>query len=772
MIITDSKPLILVVDDDQGVATLQRRRLERGGFRVEVATNVEAAMASVARERAALVVMDYRLGGTTTGLELHRQMKSAGFDVPVIIVSGSLDDAAVLEALRSGIRDVVFKNTDYLDDLPDTVRGVLNQAAMAPELGLQDDRGVRALIVGSDPDEMTVERGSLERAGYEVEVVATADEALRAVRAGRISLALLDVDGEANMSALDLYDRLKAEGWKIPAILVTPTPDQAVTIRALRTGIRDVVAKSSDARDQLAPAIERVAAVVHVEHRLEEFELRMASIVGTTMDAILMCDEQLHIRLFNRSAEELFGCTASEALTQPLEMFVPDLSLTDAAATGHASPGNLRLRVEVDALRADRRVPVEVSVSDVVVYGKRFFTVIARDVSERRRIEAELREADRRKDEFLGMLAHELRNPLAAIMNASEVLHRRVQDSPAQKMTAVVRRQTRALARMVDDLLDVSRVTQGKIQLTDEPLVLSELVMRAADSARDAIARGDLILDVQIDPEPVWLRGDATRLEQVFSNLLSNATKFTPPKGRITLRAAREASEAVVRVRDSGIGMAPSLLPKIFDLFVQGDTSLDRSKSGLGIGLALVRQVVMLHGGQVTAFSGGLDKGSEFVVRLPASPPETYGTDEKDAIALVPASKQMRVVVVDDSRDLADCVALLVQTLGHEARAVYGGAEALTVSRSDPPDVMLVDIGMPGMTGYEVAQQVRSDPELADVHLVALTGYGRDEDRARVKKAGFDQHLTKPVTDTTLQALLLDLSPIQRKNSPIQRKKM
>jgi CheY-like chemotaxis protein len=244
----------------------------------------------------------------------------------------------------------------------------------------------------------------------------------------------------------------------------------------------------------------------------------------------------------------------------------------------------------------------------------------------------------------------------------------------------------------------------------------------------------------------------------VLSNLLNNAMKFTPAGGRITLSAGREGTDAVIRVRDTGVGIEARLLPTVFDLFVQADTSLDRSQSGLGIGLALVRQVVALHGGRVTAFSEGLGHGSEFVVRLPPAPEDRTPEPERP-VSDRTQNGRMRILVVDDQPDMADCVALLVETLGHQARAVYDGPTALAITRSEAPDVMFVDIGMPGMTGYDVARQVRLRTDLSQVRLVALTGYGRDEDRTRALEAGFDLHLTKPVSDATMRNILSEFAP-------------
>ena len=752
---------ILIVEDEPGTATLQRRRLERAGFAVDVAADVDAALAALARRAIHLVVIDYRLGGTT-GLDLTRRMKSAGFEVPVILVSGSLEEATVIEAMRSGVKDVLVKSLDYLDRLPETVRGVLRQSAELPGRRPGVNPGGRILIVEDDAGVALLERRQLQRAGYEVDVAATPDEAMATLRRGNINLALLDLNLDG-ASGLDLYDRMKEERSGVPAVLVTAFADQAVAIRALRAGLRDLVPKSPDYLEQLASTVDRIFEQVRVERKLAESELRLASIVGTAMDAIVMCDESLRVVLFNRSAEAMFGCAAADALGRPLVAFIPALDLLQAAPAA-ADSGSLQQRLEVEAMRpAGDRVPIEVSVSDVLVHGDRLFTVIARDISERRRTEVELREADRRKDVFLGMLAHELRNPLAAITTAGEVLHRTLDVPGASRLTSVIRRQSATLARMVDDLLDVSRVTLGKIQLKDEPVLLTEVLARAADGVRETAASVGLSLKVDLAAGPIWVMGDATRLEQVFANLLQNATKFTPPGGGIAVQVLAEAGEAEVRVRDTGLGIVPALLPKVFDLFVQGDTSLDRSRSGLGIGLALVKQLVTMHGGRVTAHSAGAGQGSEFVVRLPLSMQEA--ATERRPETPVWSADAVNVLVVDDQPDLADCIALLVDALGHRARAVYGGAEALAAGRAEVPDLMLVDIGMPGMTGYDLARQVRRDPSLSKVQLVALTGYGRDEDRARVLEAGFDQHVTKPVADACLRDLLDGVAAARRRGN-------
>ena len=753
---TDDARLILVVEDDPGVATLQRRRLERAGYRVVSASDVPAAMNALGREPFDLVLLDYRLG-STTGLDLHRRMKASGFDVPVILISASMEDALVIEAIRAGVRDVVVKSPDYLDYLPDAVRAVLDQAAAVPEHRREEPVGAQVLVVDDDLAIATLQRRHLQRAGYQVELATSAREAEDIVRQGATNLMVVDLR-LGDESGLDLYERLRADGWNIPAILVTAFADQAVAVRALRAGVRDFIPKSPGYLEYLPTAVDRVVSQVRVERKLVDSELRLASIIGTTLDAIVMCDDQSRIVLFNRSAEEMFRHTAAAALGEPLGRFIPGLDLKARPPEGIERVGAMRQRREVDGVRSDgSRVPIEVTITDVVVHESRLFTVIARDVSERHRIEADLREADRRKDEFLGMLAHELRNPLAAIMTAGEVLDRQMQQNDSQKLTAVIRRQTRTLARMVDDLLDVSRVTLGKIELTREPLLLSEIVSRAAEGNRGAIVGAGLTFDLRIDPEPVWLDGDATRLEQVLSNLLSNAVKFTPRGGKITLSATRESDRAVIRVRDSGAGIDPVLLPRIFDLFVQGDTSLARAKSGLGIGLALVHKLIRLHGGEVTATSAGSGQGAEFVLSLPISRVDRALPSE-EAVASSQTLPRMRVLVVDDQRDVADSIAMLVEHLGHDGHAVYDGDAALALARGSKPDVMFVDVGMPGMTGYELAGYVRGDASLSGVMLVALTGYGRAEDRARALASGFDVHVTKPLSESRLREVLAGIA--------------
>ncbi|MBX9583697.1 MAG: response regulator [Gemmataceae bacterium] len=365
-----------------------------------------------------------------------------------------------------------------------------------------------------------------------------------------------------------------------------------------------------------------------------------------------------------------------------------------------------------------------------------------------------LREADRRKDEFLAMLAHELRNPLAPVRNGVALLRAGGADPAAvARVGESMERQVGHLARLVDDLLDVSRIHLGKVELRPEEVDLAEVAATAVEAAAPLIDARRHTLTVSRPDPPVRLRADPARLAQVIGNLLNNAAKYTDPGGHITLTLGRDGGEAVIRVRDTGAGIAADMLPRVFDLFTQVDRTLDRSQGGLGVGLTLVRRLAELHGGWVRASSGGPGAGSEFEVRLPAlaagaAKPGANGRPRRAA------RPNYRVLVVDDNADAADSLALLLELAGDTVRTAGSGPRALEVAGSFRPEVVLLDIGLPGMDGYEVARRLRGQPDGGRVLLVALTGYGRDDDRRRAAEAGFDHHLTKPADPAAVNHLL------------------
>jgi signal transduction histidine kinase len=383
---------------------------------------------------------------------------------------------------------------------------------------------------------------------------------------------------------------------------------------------------------------------------------------------------------------------------------------------------------------------------------------LQRRVTEQERAQEALREADRRKDEFLATLAHELRNPLAPIRNSLQILRMpRLDAATVERTRDMMERQVQHLVRLVDDLLDVSRVMRGKITLHRERVELAPVVARALETAQPLIEAQGHELNVRLANESLLLEGDPVRLAQVVGNLLTNAAKYTEPGGRIWLTAHREDGEAVLRVRDTGIGIAPDMLPRVFDLFVQVDHAATRSQGGLGIGLTLVKNLVQMHRGTVEARSEGLGKGSEFTVRLPLTALNQEepggGTSGQQALQAPPPSGH-RLLVVDDNRDAADSLALLLRLQGHEVRVAHDGRAALQLAASFRPEMIFLDIGMPEMDGYEVARRVRRQPGLGPVVLTALTGWGQQEDRRRSKEAGFDHHLVKPPEPKVLEELL------------------
>jgi signal transduction histidine kinase len=366
---------------------------------------------------------------------------------------------------------------------------------------------------------------------------------------------------------------------------------------------------------------------------------------------------------------------------------------------------------------------------------------------------AKEKEASERKDEFLAMLAHELRNPLAPIFNALHILQLNGSSDPTvDQARTVLDRQTRQLARLVDDLLDVSRITRGKIQLRKEPVELAKLLARAQESARPSIEGRGHKLEIIVPEEPLWLDADPTRLEQVLANLLNNAAKYTDPGGRITIVAARDNEELVLQVRDNGIGIAPEMLPRLFNLFLQADRSLDRAQGGLGIGLTLVRRLVEMHGGTIEAASPGLGNGSEFTIRLPLLP---EGRVEPSAIEPVKSPGQpVRILVVDDSKDTAESLALLLRLEGHEVRMAHDAPAALEIAQLFRPEVAILDIGLPKIDGYELGRRLRDQVKDGKILLIALTGYGQAADRRRSREVGFDHHVVKPVDPVALQELI------------------
>jgi PAS domain S-box-containing protein len=491
----------------------------------------------------------------------------------------------------------------------------------------------------------------------------------------------------------------------------------------------------------------------------EHFRLLVESVLDY---GIFMLDPQGYVASWNSGAERIKGWRADEIIGRHFYVFYPQEAidkgwpaheLTVATREGRFEDEGWRLRKDGTPFWAN---VVITAVRDHT--GQlRGFAKVTRDLTARKRIE-ELEAAERRINEFLAMLGHELRNPLAPIRNAVAIL-RAGSSSGAppdyereERAASIIERQVVHLTRLVDDLLDVSRITSGKIGLRTESVDLAASVHSAIEAARPAMERKRQAFEFQHVAWPLPVRGDPTRLTQIIVNLLDNASKYTPAGGHILLAVERLEKLAVIRVRDDGLGIPTELLPRMFDLFVQGERGLDRSQGGLGLGLTLVRRLVDLHGGTVTAASQGPGRGSEFEVRIPLD----AGAAHKVSAAGMAAAETApsRILVVDDNEDSAESMATLVGMWGHDVRTANDAAGALRAAAEHRPEVVLLDIGMPQVSGYEVAQQLRAMPGFERTVLIAMTGYGQEEDRRRTKEAGFNHHLTKPVQPETLKAIL------------------
>jgi PAS domain S-box-containing protein len=384
------------------------------------------------------------------------------------------------------------------------------------------------------------------------------------------------------------------------------------------------------------------------------------------------------------------------------------------------------------------------------------------DVTERSRAQEELQAANRRKDEFLAMLAHELRNPLAPISTAAELLRLgRLDDASVRQTSDIISRQVEHMTDLVDDLLDVSRVTRGLVVLNKEPTDINVLVSDAVEQVRGLMESRRHRLMVQTSGQPASVLGDRTRLVQVIVNVLNNAARYTPTGGDIALRVNVAENQVEINVRDNGIGISPEVVPYIFELFTQAERSPDRSQGGLGLGLALVRNLARLHDGSVEAQSEGVGKGSQFVIRLPRLSEPAYKSKREEHSSVPKGrSKALRVMVVDDNADAAETLAMLLEADGHEASVEYDARSALERARLEAPHALLLDIGLPDMDGYELARRLRSMPETGKAVLIALTGYGQSQDHDRSKSAGFDHHLVKPADTGKILALLAEIASV------------
>lgn len=490
-----------------------------------------------------------------------------------------------------------------------------------------------------------------------------------------------------------------------------------------------------------------------------------------------MCDREGLITYYNRHAAELWG--RCPELNDHVDRFCGSFRLysADGAPIRHDECWMaLALRdakgyngQEIIVERPDgRRLTVLAHANPIFdkLNRLRGCVNVLVDITDRKQAELALQEADRSKDAFLATLAHELRNPLAPLRNAVEIL--RGKDPSADEgrwAVGLIDRQIQQMTRLIDDLLDVSRITRNRLELRRERVDVHQALELAVETSRPVIDEAGHHLRLDLLPQPLYVEADVLRLAQAVGNLLNNAAKYTERPGKITLAVERQGSDVVISVSDDGVGIAPEMAPRIFDMFTQVDGSVDRSRGGLGIGLTLVKRIIDLHGGSISVRSAGLGAGSRFAIRLPvliertensgsASPRDAKGTPRRKSVEI-----PLRIVVVDDNRDSANTLGLILKNAGHEIRVAYDGEQAVAMAGDFQPTVMLLDIGMPGMNGYEAAEAIRRNDPDRQITLIALTGWGQDSERERSAAAGFDHHLVKPVHPDALLDLLASLAP-------------
>ena len=489
----------------------------------------------------------------------------------------------------------------------------------------------------------------------------------------------------------------------------------------------------------------------------------LAAIVESSDDAIISKTLEGVITSWNGGAERLFGYTSEEAIGRSITLIIPpDMQSEEAVILSRLRRGE---RIDhyqtVRRAKDGRLVDISLSISPVRDATGRIIgaSKVARDITEQREGLQRLEEANRRKDEFLALLAHELRNPLGPIRHAVKILRAKTPStSELQWATNIIDRQAEHMTRLVEDLLDVSRITRGTIELRRERIDIAGVVKAAVEANAAVRDKARHQIEIKLPGEPLYVDGDPTRLTQVVTNLLDNAVKYTDPGGQITVTASREGDSAVIEVSDTGIGIPPELLTRIFDMFTQADLPVERSQGGLGVGLALVERLVKLHGGSVSAHSEGPGKGSKFAIRLPlAVRARAQRQRESGSSRDAAAGNRCKVLVVDDNEDSADSLGTLLRMLGHEVHTAYDGDGALAAASAFQPEIAILDIGLPKMSGYELATRLREEPWASQLVLVALTGWGQEEHRRRSAEVGFHHHLTKPVELRVLQQILEDV---------------
>jgi PAS domain S-box-containing protein len=759
-----TNPAVIVVDDDPMMRLFLRSAFEQMDYVVHEAGDGIEALQRFDEIRPDLVVMDVRMP-RMDGLMACANIRNSkhGGDVPIILITGINDTEAIESAFKAGATNFVLKPINW------TIFKHHIHFIMRAYRTFAEQKRVEKSLRDSE-ERLRFTLSSAHAGVWDLNLE---------TRLSIWSEEMYDIYGVAPdhkpITQDEWLDHLHPEdrpriarrGREVLAAKVSEFDNEYRIVHPER-GVRWIIERGRIQFDARGYPL-RVGGInlditdrKRAELALKEEAIRRRILVEQSTYGIVVLDQNGKVYEANPRFAEMIGYSPEEVLELHVWDWDPEwtpgklaeqMRLADTGGTQFETRHRRR-----DGLFFD----VETSIHAAECGGQMLVFCVCQDISRRKAAEAELWRADRRKDEFLAMLAHELRNPLAPIRSAAAVLHKLGKDHrQLQWAGEVIDRQVTHLARLVDDLLDVSRLMRGKIHLQPQDVEIALLLEHALEVSRPYIETQRHELLVTQPREPLWIYGDPVRLVQVVQNLLNNAAKYTPPGGRIRLDVAAENGQLVIRVRDSGIGISSQLLPHIFELFTQGEQGLDRSQGGLGIGLTIVKKLVELHGGQVEAASEGIDRGSEFTVRLPLC--EHCGPADREAVRpdLPPIADGLRILVVDDNRDAAESLGLLLSAEGHTVQMAFDGLMALELAASFEPEVVLLDIGLPGLDGYAVAQRLREQPETRAALIIAITGYGQGEDRARAIALGFDHYLIKPVDLTQINELLVRTVPCQ-----------
>jgi len=735
------------------------------------------------------VVLDYTLPDTDAMEVLRAVIDSDGLTVcPVVVLTGTAGPQFGPALLRAGAQDFIGKSWMTAESLTRAVDNAAERWAMIRELQAH----AAALHFSEAQLQLAVEVAGLG--------VTRIDYVTNTVILDTLAAALFGLVAEESLPRsvihATFYPDDKDEIFRLMNQSLDPRGNGCFvmehrvvhadgSIRWLSVKKQVVFGDVGGIRRPLTGVLaavditERKVAEAELRKRneqLAEAEARIRSVVNNVIYGIITIDEWGVVESFNSAAEQLFGYKPEEVLGQNVKMLMgePHNSQHDDYLANYKRTGQAKIigiGREVEGRRKDGSTfLMDLGISKFLRGERNCFTGVVRDITERKQAEEALREsekklrdADRTKDEFLATLAHELRNPLAPVRNSLELLKWGSGNAELQKQAReTMERQIAHMVRLIDDLLDVSRISRNKLELKNERVELTSVIHHSVEACQPHFVRDKHEFVLTLPPEPIHLHGDPTRLAQVIGNLLSNACKYSTPGGKIWLTVERQIGEVKIVIRDTGIGIPPEMLDKVFVMFTQIDKSLERSDGGLGIGLSLVKRLVELHGGTVTAHSEGLGQGSEFTVRLPVEIDQPRIESPIQQLAAAPArSAGRRILVVDDNHDSATSLALLLKMTGHQTKTAFDGLAALETAEAFRPEVILLDIGLPKMNGHDTCRAIRDKSWGKDILILALTGWGQEEDRRKTTEAGFDSHLVKPVDHVALNKLVSDSKPRQ-----------